>query len=73
MKYLNLTKKQKLYSEAELYQPQKYLDRFINKSKIIFEAPETGEAEINAVYLEIDTNNKKTTKIELLREIVEIN
>jgi len=31
MKYLNLTKKQKLYSEAELYQPQKYLDRFINK------------------------------------------
>jgi len=49
------------------------VDRFINKSKIIFEAPETGEAEINAVYLEIDTNNKKTTKIELLREIVEIN
>lgn len=49
------------------------VDRFINNSKIIFKAPETGKAEINAVYLEIDTKTKKTTKIKLLRKIVEIN
>jgi 2',3'-cyclic-nucleotide 2'-phosphodiesterase len=49
------------------------VDRFINRSKIIFKAPETGTAEINAVYLEIDIKTKKTTKIELLRDMVEIN
>ena len=49
------------------------VDRFINHSKIVFDAPETGKAEINAVYLEIDTKTKKTTEIKLLREMVEIN
>ncbi|MFW0862016.1 MAG: TIGR00282 family metallophosphoesterase [Candidatus Komeilibacteria bacterium] len=49
------------------------IDRFLNKSKIVFKAPETGKAEINAIYLEIDTKTKKTIKIELLREMVEIN
>lgn len=49
------------------------IDRFINNSKIIFKAPDNGKAEINALYLEIDLKNKKTTKIELLREMVEIN
>lgn len=49
------------------------VDRFINNSKIIFKAPETGNAEINAVYMEIDTKTKKTIEIKLLREIVEIN
>ena len=49
------------------------VDRFINGSKIIFKAPEIGKTEINAVYLEIDTKTKKTTKIKLLREMVEIN
>ena len=49
------------------------VDRFINQSKIVFKAPESGKAEINAVYLEVDTKTKKTTKIELLREMVEIN
>ena len=48
------------------------VDRFVNKSKIFFEAPDTGQAEINAVLMEIDIKSHKTIKIELLRQMVEI-
>ncbi|MFH1667822.1 MAG: TIGR00282 family metallophosphoesterase [Candidatus Komeilibacteria bacterium] len=48
------------------------VDRFLNESKIIFTAPETGQAEINAIFLEIDITTKKTVQIQLLRQMVEI-
>jgi len=48
------------------------VDRFLNQSKITFAAPETGQAEINAIFLEIDLTTKKTVQIQLLRQMVEI-
>lgn len=46
------------------------IDKFISEDKIRHEVQTTGQIEINALLLEIDNNNHKTTQIKHLREII---
>jgi len=46
------------------------IEKFLTETKIRHDLPTTGQIEINAVLLEIDNNNHKTTDIKLLREII---
>ena len=46
------------------------IDKFLTDTAIRHDTPETGQIEVNAVLLEIDTRSHKTTRIELLREII---
>lgn len=47
--------------------------RFLDKERFVFETPDKGTVEVNAVYLEIDSDSHKTIKIKLWRKMVEIN
>ncbi|MBU1130698.1 TIGR00282 family metallophosphoesterase [Patescibacteria group bacterium] len=49
------------------------IEKFLNDSPIVFKIPETGEVEINAVYLEIDELSRLTAKIEKIYYKVLIN
>lgn len=46
------------------------IEKFLKEEHIKHELPDSGQIELNAVLLEIDNNNHKTTKIKLLREIL---
>jgi polar amino acid transport system substrate-binding protein len=43
---------------------EKVIEKFLTDDKIIFELPEEGQVGIDAVYLEINPENKNTLKIE---------
>jgi len=62
-KLLNLFNKKRLYSEVEISQPQKYLDRFINKydgfSRIYFNEKEKKNNKLNNKFYYMHVNNKK--------------
>jgi metallophosphoesterase (TIGR00282 family) len=49
------------------------IEKFLTDSPIIFEIPEEGEVEVNAIYLEINDKTKLTEKIEKINKIVAIN
>lgn len=47
------------------------IQKFLTDDKIRHELPDSGQIEVNAVLLEIDNRTKKTTRLELLREIID--
>jgi len=49
------------------------IEKFLTDSPIVFDIPEHGEVEVNAIYLETDDKNLLAKKIEKIYEIVEIN
>jgi 2',3'-cyclic-nucleotide 2'-phosphodiesterase len=46
------------------------IEKFLTDEPIRHDLPKTGQIEVNAVLLEIDNQTHKTSKIELLREII---
>ncbi len=48
------------------------IEKFLNDSPVVFKIPETGEVEVNALYLEIDDQTRLTKKIEKIYQIVTI-
>ena len=48
------------------------IEKFLTDSPIVFDIPETGEVEINAVYLEINQQNKLAQKIEKIYKTIAV-
>lgn len=48
------------------------IDRFVNESEERFEWPETDQAAVNVLYLEVDEKNKQTKKIKLIQRNIKL-